>query len=110
MYQSPRYLTDPAEAEAFVATQRHAHVIATPPGGFPSVSIRPFIRQGDGFELHCVQDDPTFAALRANPRVSLFVSDFLAFSPHDWVDPADAGRATLHFRAVQYACEASWST
>jgi transcriptional regulator len=110
VYRSPLYRTTGEEAEAFVATQRHGYLIATPPGGFPQVSVLPFVKQGDAIELHCVQADPTFAALQANPRVTFFVGDFLAFSPHNWVDAADAGRATLHFRAVQYGCEARWST
>ena len=109
MYHSERYPTTPAQVEAFVASQRHGFLVATPPDGFPQISILPFRKDGDTIELHCVQDDPTFAALQANPRVTFFVGDFLAFSPHDWVDPVDAGRATLHFRAVQYGCEATWS-
>lgn len=110
MYPSPRYPTDPAEAEAFVAGQRHGYLIATPPGGHPQVSILPFLKDGDEIELHCVRADPTFAAIQANPRVTFFVSDFLAFSPHDWVDLENAARATLHFKAVQFTCEATTST
>ena len=110
MYRSPRYPADPAAVEQFVAGQRHGHLIATAPGGHPSVSILPFVKQGDRIELHCVQADPTFAALQVNPLATFFVSDFLAFSPHHWVDPQDAGRGTLHFRAVQFSCEATTST
>ena len=110
MYRSPRYPTSPEQAEAFVAGQRHGTLIATAPDGFPQVSILPFVKRGDEIELHCVQADPTFAAVQANPKVTFFVSDFLAFSPHDWVDVHDGGRATLHFRAVAYECEATTST
>lgn len=110
MYPSPRYPTDPAEAEAFVTGQRHGYLIATPPDGHPQVSILPFVKRGDEIELHCVQADPTFAAVQANPRVTFFVSDFLAFSRHDWVDPEDGGRATLNFKAVAYHCEATTTT
>jgi transcriptional regulator len=110
MYPSPRYPASDEEAEAFVAGQRHGTLIAVGADGFPQVSILPFVKRGDHIELHCVQADPTFAAMRANPRVTFLVSDFLAFSPHDWVDATDAGRATLHFRAVAYECEASVST
>lgn len=110
MYKSPRYPTDPAAAEAFVAGQRHGTLIATPPDGHPQVSILPFVKRGQVIELHCVQADPTFAAVRANPRVTFLVSDFLAFSRHDWLDPLDGGRATLNFRAVAYECEATVST
>ena len=110
MYPSPRYPTSPEEAEAFVAGQRHGTLIATTPDGYPQVSILPFVKRGNTIELHCVQADPTFAAVRANPKVTFLVSDFLAWSPHHWVDPRDAGRATLHFRAVAYECEATLST
>lgn len=84
---------------------RHGTLIATAPEGYPQVSILPFVKTGDLIELHCVQADPTFAAVRANSRVTFFVSDFLAWSPHNWVDEQDAGRATLHFRAVAYECD-----
>lgn len=110
MYESASYPTDPAQAEAFVAGQRHGTLIAVPPGGFPRVSLLPFVKRGDEIELHCVQADPTFEALRLNPRVSFLVSDYLTWTPHDFVDLVDAGRATLHFRALVYECEASWST
>ncbi|MER3420936.1 MAG: hypothetical protein C4290_10615 [Chloroflexota bacterium] len=110
MYRSPRYPTDLTAAEAFVARQRHGYLIATPPGGHPQVSILPFLKTGDAIELHCVREDPTFAAVCANPLVTFLVADFLAFTPHDWVDARDAGRATLHFLAVQYSCRATTST
>jgi hypothetical protein len=93
-----------------VREQRHGTLVATPPDGHPLVSILPFVKTGDVIELHCVQADPTFEALRRNPRVTFLVSDYLTWTPHDFVDERDAGRATLHFRAVAYECEATWST
>jgi transcriptional regulator len=110
MYRSDMYPADPEATDRFVAGQRHGHLIATAPDGHPQVSILPFIKDGDTIELHCVQEDPTFAAMRANPRVTFFVSDFLAFSPHHWVDPENASRGTLHFQAVQFSCLATTST
>jgi transcriptional regulator len=110
MYRSEKYPVDPDAVTAFVAGQRHGHLIATPPGGHPQVSILPFVKMDDEIELHCVQDDPTFAAVQTNPHVTFFVSDFLAASRHDWVDPEDAARATLNFRAISFACEATTST
>src|SRR5262245_19144883 len=107
MYPSSSYPTDPAEAEAFVASQRHGTLIATPPGGHPRISILPFVKEGDVIELHCVQADPTFEAVRQDPRVTFLVSDYLTWTPLDFVDPLDAGRATLRFRAVAYECEAA---
>jgi predicted FMN-binding regulatory protein PaiB len=110
MYDSDRYRVDPALADAFVSRQRHGTLIATPPGGHPQVSLLPFVKDGECIELHCVQEDPTFAALQENPRATFLVSDFLAFSRHDWVDPVDGGRATLNFQAVQFECITRLST
>src|SRR6266849_6324346 len=110
MYPSPRYATGQRAIERFVIGQRHGTLIATPPDGHPQISLLPFVKTGDHIEIHCVQADPTFQALVANPRVTFLVSDFLAFSPHEWIDPEDAGRATLHFRAVAFECEATYST
>jgi predicted FMN-binding regulatory protein PaiB len=110
VYASSNYPTDPAQVEAFLREQRHGTLVATPPDGYPSVSLLPFVKTGDSIELHCVQADPTFAALRRNPRVTFLVSDYLTWTPHDFVDERDAGRATLHFRAVAFECDATWST
>lgn len=110
MYDSPMYPTDVREAEAFVAAQQYGTLIASAADGYPQVSLLPFLKDGDTIALHCVQADPTFAAAQANPRVTFLISDFLAFTPHDFVDERDAGRATLHFRAVAYECLASCST
>lgn len=106
MYRSPKYRTPTDQVDEFVSSMRHGTIVATPPGGFPQVSILPFVKTGEEIELHFVQRDPTFAALQANPKCTFFVSDFLAFTPHHFVDPVDAGRATLHFRAVAFECEA----
>lgn len=107
MFKSPRYPTSLAEAEEFVAGQHHGTLIATSPDGFPQVTILPFVKRGDVIEVHIVQADSTFRAICVNPKVTFLVSDFLAFTPHDWVDPSDGGRGTLHFRAVAYECEAT---
>lgn len=105
MFASSNYPPDDAAAERFAAEMRHGTLIACTSDGHPQVSILPFVKTGDVIELHCVQADPTFDAVRANPRVTFFVSDFLAWSPHSWVDDRDAGRATLHFRAVAFECD-----
>ncbi|MEA2644541.1 MAG: transcriptional regulator, partial [Chloroflexota bacterium] len=108
MFDSPNYPADQDAADKFVAEMRHGTLVACSPGEYPQVSILPFVRTGDRIELHCVQADPTFGAVRANPRVTFFVSDFLAWSPHDWVSARDAGQATLHFRAVAFECDAEF--
>ena len=105
MFASSNYPPDQEAADRFVAEMRHGTLIACPPDGHPQVSILPFVKTADVIELHCVQEDPTFGAARINPRVTFFVSDYLAWSPHHWVDERDAGRATLHFRAVAFECD-----
>ncbi|HEY8759305.1 MAG TPA: FMN-binding negative transcriptional regulator [Candidatus Dormibacteraeota bacterium] len=106
MYRSPKYTTTPDQVEEFVASMLHGTIVATPHEGYPQASILPFVKSGDEIELHFVQRDTTFEALQGNPRCTFLVSDFLAFTPHSFVDPSDAGMATLHFRAVVYECEA----
>ena len=106
MFASSNYPPDAEAADRFVAEMRHGTLIACPPGGYPQVSILPFVKTDDVIEIHCVQEDPTFGAVQANPSVTFFVSDYLAWSPHSWVDERDAGRATLHFRAVAFECNA----
>ena len=110
MYNSDRYQTEAAVADEFVASQRHGTLIATPPDGYPQTSILPFVKAGDTIELHCVQADPTFAALQANSKCTFLVSDFLAFTRHDWVNPTRASNATLNFRAAVFECTAELST
>jgi transcriptional regulator len=105
VFASSNYPPDAAAAERFVAEMRHGTLIACTAEGYPQVSILPFVKTSDLIELHCVQADPTFEAVRANPKVTFFVSDFLAWSPHNWIDDRDAGRATLHFRAVAFECD-----
>jgi predicted FMN-binding regulatory protein PaiB len=105
VYRSPKYPTPPAQAEAFVQSMRHGTLIAAVPGGHPQVSLLPFVKVGDQIEMHLVQADPTFAAVQAGGLVTFLVSDFLAFTPHDFVDEDDPGKATLHFRAVAFECE-----
>jgi hypothetical protein len=105
MFASSNYPPDLVAAERFAAEMRHGTLIACRADGYPQVSILPFVKTGDAIELHCVQADPTFEAVKSTPRVTFFVSDFLAWSPHNWVDEQDAGRATLHFRAVAFECD-----
>ena len=105
MFASSNYPPDQEAAERFVAEMRHGTLIACTADGYPQVSILPFVKTGDEIELHCVQADPTFEAIKATVRATFFVSDYLSWSPHNWVDERDAGRATLHFRAVAFECD-----
>ncbi len=112
MFDSRKYRPDdPALAEEFVRSQQHATLIATAPGEAPQASILPFVfLDDDTVELHCVQADATFQAAAANPNVTLLVSDFLAFTPHEWIDPVDGSQSTLQFQAVLLHGHATLST
>jgi nitroimidazol reductase NimA-like FMN-containing flavoprotein (pyridoxamine 5'-phosphate oxidase superfamily) len=109
MYDSPNYPTGAEEADEFVAAARHGTLLACAPDGFPQATIVPFARDDDTIRVHLVGADPTCAALRANPSASFLVSEFLAWTPHDWVEPDNAARATLHFRAVLFSGTATVS-
>lgn len=110
MNRGPKYEVATALADEFVDGQRHGYLVAVGADGFPRTSIVPFVREGDVIDLHIPRTDPTFDALSANLKVTFLVADYLAHSPHQWVDPNDAGRSTLHFRAVEFLCEATAST
>ncbi len=91
-------------------TQFCGRLIAADADGFPCASILPFLREGERIEVHMVQADPTFAALRARGRGAFLCDEALAFTPHDVVSELDGGFATLHFRAVLFRVEAEVST
>lgn len=107
MYQSPSYpAVTAAEIDAFANEQFCGKLIATDAAGFPHVSLLPFVREADVIEVHMVQADPCFVALRATSRGAFLLDEPLAFTPHDIVSPSYAGYATLHFRAVAFQVEA----
>lgn len=104
MYDSTSYpKPTPDEIRRFSEAQTYATVMAQGSSGFPSASLLPFrLTETGDIEIHMVQADPTYQALRACGSGSILVQEFLAFTPHDLVDPVYAGMATLHFRAVLY--------
>lgn len=107
MYDSKNYPTSADDAEAFVAGHDHGTLVVCEPDGWPQTTILPFVKEGGSILLHAVTEDPTCLALRSTERATFLVSDYLAFSPHHWVDEHNAARATLHFRAVAYECRAT---
>ncbi len=110
MFTSPAYPTPSAqEIDAFVGEQFCGRLIATDAQGYPQVSLLPFVREGDAFEVHMVQDDPTCVALRHAGRGAFLFDEPLAFTPHHVVSDAVASFATLHFRAVLFRVDATVS-
>ena len=77
MKDAPKHRLPQKLADAFVATQKQGALSAQVEGGFPQLTMLPFLRTGDLIELHCVQADPTFKALRQNPKVAFLVSEYL---------------------------------
>jgi transcriptional regulator len=104
VYDSDRYRAKAGQADELLERAQHGILVACSSGGWPQVSILPYFQDAPIVWAHCVQADPTCEALRANERCTFFVNDFLAFTPHDWVGPDDAGRATLNFQAVALEC------
>jgi hypothetical protein len=110
MKDAPNHRVPQAVADAFVASQKQGTLAAYAEGGFPRLSLLPFVKDGDLIEMHCVQLDPTFQALCRNPRVTFMVSDYLGTYPSEWVDPNDGGRGSTIFRAVSFDCLAEHDT
>jgi predicted FMN-binding regulatory protein PaiB len=107
LYASAKYPEpDDDVIEAFVQDQPYAVVMAHGPAGHPTASLLPFVKVKDRITVHMVREDPTYRALAADPRGSVLVEEFLAFTPHSLVSERYAGEATLHFRAVLYAVTA----
>jgi hypothetical protein len=106
VYDSPNYPTNQRAAEAFVDAQLHGTLLGCVPGSPPEATILPFVRRGELIEVHCVREDPTLRAVASTGLATFLVSDFLAWTPHDWVEPTNAARATLHFKAVLFRCSA----
>lgn len=111
MYDSPGY-PQPEESavEAFVQAQPYAVVLSVGADGHPCASLLPFVKDGDRITVHMVQEDPTFRALERDPRGSVLIEEFLAFTAHTPVNADYAGQATLHFRAVLYEVVATLTT
>ena len=110
MKDAPKHRVPDRLADAFVASQKQGTLVASVEGGFPQVTLLPFVRTGDLIELHCVQLDPTFDALCRNPRVAFMLSEYLGVFPSSWVDADDGGRGSTVFRAVNFECIASVDT
>jgi transcriptional regulator len=111
VYRSPAYpQPSAAEIESFVAQQFCGKVIAVDAEGFPHVSILPFVKQGDRIEVHMVRADPTLQALEVRPEAGFLLDEPLAFTPHQVIDPSDAGFATLHFLCVHFRVRARVQT
>jgi hypothetical protein len=110
MKDAPKHRVPLSLADAFVAGQKQGTLAAQVEGGFPQMTLLPFIKTGKLIELHCVQADPTFRALKQNPTVAFLVSQYLSVFPSRWADPEDGGRGSTIYRAVNFECHATYDT
>ena len=110
MKDAPKHHIPQKLADDFVATQKQGTLSASVEGGFPQMTLLPFIKTGDLIEIHCVKADPTFRALCENPKVAFLVSEYLGVYPSVWADPEDGGRGSTVYRAVNFECLATYDT
>jgi predicted FMN-binding regulatory protein PaiB len=102
MLIQPRYdAPTSAHVDAFVDAHILATLVTVGDDGTPHVGFYPFVRRGDGFELHLALGDPQLDDLRARPRCSVAFHRPLAFVPSHWTDHQDARHAdTFHQSAL----------
>lgn len=79
--------------------------------GWPVVVPTHFVRDGGVLLVHLARPNPVWAAIVADPRVVLTVTDDYAFVPGTWragegTDPVD-GVPTSYYATVQFRCRAT---
>ncbi|MFC1406780.1 MULTISPECIES: FMN-binding negative transcriptional regulator [Streptacidiphilus] len=82
-----------------------------PDGTAPILVPTQFVYQGgDEVVLHLARPNPVWAAIEANPRLTLAVTDDYAFVPGPWRAPADTppedGVPTTYYASVHLVCTA----
>ncbi|MFG2822509.1 FMN-binding negative transcriptional regulator [Kitasatospora sp. NPDC048365] len=92
-----------AEWRAFMAGRDFGTLAANGPDG-PVLVPTHFLLDPDRGEvlLHLAAPNPLLAAVRADPRVTLAVTDDYAFIPGPW----RGGVPTSHYASVQFSCTA----
>ncbi|MFF1904053.1 FMN-binding negative transcriptional regulator [Kitasatospora sp. NPDC058218] len=99
---------DEAEWRAWLAQGRDFGLLAAngPPGQGPVLVPTHFLLDVERGEvlLHLAKPNPLFAAVRADPEVTLAVTDDYAFAPGHW--RGEPGTPTSYYASVQFACTA----
>ncbi|MGV9267820.1 FMN-binding negative transcriptional regulator [Kitasatospora sp. NPDC003701] len=99
---------DEAEWRAWLAQGRDFGLLAANglPGQGPVLVPTHFLLDVERGEvlLHLAAPNPLFAAVRADPEVTLAVTDDYAFAPGHW--RGEPGTPTSYYASVQFACTA----
>ncbi|MEV0535155.1 FMN-binding negative transcriptional regulator [Kitasatospora sp. NPDC050463] len=99
---------DEPEWRAWLAQGRDFGLLAAngPPGQGPVLVPTHFLLDVERGEvlLHLAKPNPLFAAVRADPEVTLAVTDDYAFAPGHW--RGEPGTPTSYYASVQFACTA----
>ncbi|MFJ1708142.1 FMN-binding negative transcriptional regulator [Kitasatospora sp. NPDC088346] len=97
-----------AEWRAWLAAGRDFGLLAAngPAGHGPVLVPTHFVLDADRGEilLHLATPNPLWAAVRADPRVTLSVTDDYAFVPGHW--RGEPGTPTSFYASVQFSCSA----
>ncbi|MFF2043671.1 FMN-binding negative transcriptional regulator [Kitasatospora sp. NPDC058170] len=99
---------DEAEWRAWLAQGRDFGLLAAngPPGRGPVLVPTHFLLDAERGEilLHLAAPNPLFAAVRADPEVTLAVTDDYVFAPGHW--RGEPGTPTSYYASVQFTCTA----
>ncbi|MER8187808.1 FMN-binding negative transcriptional regulator [Kitasatospora sp. NPDC094015] len=99
---------DEAEWRAWLAAGRDFGLLAAngPAGRGPVLVPTHFLLDAEQREilLHLAAPNPLLAAVRADPRVTLSVTDDYAFAPGHW--RGEPGTPTSYYASVQFSCTA----
>jgi uncharacterized protein len=86
------------EVERLLREAPYGLLVTRGPGGEVQTGLLNHALDGAGIFLHMRRDDPQVASLRADPRCTFVVHDYLATIPSHFVDAAYAGAATAYYR------------
>ncbi|AUG81441.1 hypothetical protein CFP65_6803 [Kitasatospora sp. MMS16-BH015] len=94
------------EWRGWIAAGRDFGLLAAnaPAGGGPVLVPTHFLLDGDEILLHLATPNPIWAALRADPHVTLSVTGDYAFAPGHW--RGEPGTPTSYYTAVHFHCTA----
>ncbi|MEV7780559.1 FMN-binding negative transcriptional regulator [Kitasatospora sp. NPDC088351] len=99
---------DEAEWRAWLAEGRDFGLLAAngPPGQGPVLVPTHFLLDAERGEvlLHLAAPNPLLAAVRADPQVTLSVTDDYVFAPGHW--RGEPGTPTSYYASVQFSCTA----
>ncbi|MFE9423873.1 FMN-binding negative transcriptional regulator [Kitasatospora sp. NPDC006697] len=94
---------DEQEWREWLAGRDFGLLAANNPDGGPLLVPTHFLLAGAEILLHLAAPNPLFAAVRADPRVTLAVTDDYAFAPGTW---RATGVPTSYYASVQFDCTA----